>query len=183
MPRVVKITKAEILEKAYEMTRTEGFEAVTTRKLARELGCSTQPIFSAYANMEELKEDLYERTRIEFTDYMMNHTCSNAPPFLQMGLNYITLASKEKHLFKLLCMSDSVRISSLEDMVKVAQYNIVGEGVEEATMLSEEMAKRIFLKCWLFSHGIASMVATNQISLSEEELISLLQETYLAFLK
>lgn len=45
------------------MTRENGFEHVTARELARRLGCSTQPIFHVFQNMEEVKKEVYERTR------------------------------------------------------------------------------------------------------------------------
>ena len=38
----------------FALARAEGIENVTARKLAAQIGCSTQPIFRVYANMGEL---------------------------------------------------------------------------------------------------------------------------------
>ncbi|MFR5123406.1 MAG: TetR/AcrR family transcriptional regulator [Neglectibacter timonensis] len=61
MPPKVKIPKEAIIEKAFELTKVYGFEKVTARLLASELKCSTQPVFHAFRNMEELKEEVYKK--------------------------------------------------------------------------------------------------------------------------
>ena len=43
------------------MTRENGFEHVTARELAHRLGCSTQPIFHVFQNMEEVKKKKFMR--------------------------------------------------------------------------------------------------------------------------
>ena len=58
-----------ILDTAFEMTREEGFINVTARKVAAKAGCSTQPIFRVYKNMEELWEAVYGRAIAYFQDY------------------------------------------------------------------------------------------------------------------
>lgn len=60
MPPKVKITREMILNAALALTREQGFEAVNARNIAAELECSTRPIFTAYQNMEEMKEDFLE---------------------------------------------------------------------------------------------------------------------------
>ena len=73
MPPKAKLSKEEIIETAFEMTRENGFEHVTARELAHRLGCSTQPIFHVFQNMEEVKKEVYERTRAFFTKEMMEN--------------------------------------------------------------------------------------------------------------
>ena len=54
MARKEMITIDKILDTAFAMTREEGFANVTARRVAAKAGCSTQPIFRVYKNMEEL---------------------------------------------------------------------------------------------------------------------------------
>ena len=56
MARKEAVTEDEILNTAFVMTREAGEEALTARKVAARAGCSTQPIFRIYRNMEELTE-------------------------------------------------------------------------------------------------------------------------------
>lgn len=65
MARKETITKNDILNTAFDMTREEGFTKVSARTLAARAGCSTQPIFRVYKNMEELGDDLFTKS-IEF---------------------------------------------------------------------------------------------------------------------
>lgn len=68
MARKETITKDEILNAAFEMARQDGFAQVSARTLAAKAGCSTQPIFRVYKNMEELGEDLFGKA----TNFLMN---------------------------------------------------------------------------------------------------------------
>ena len=54
MARKETITLQMISDTAFAMTREEGFSNVTARRVAAKAGCSTQPIFRVYKNMDEL---------------------------------------------------------------------------------------------------------------------------------
>ena len=66
MPPKVKIPKEAIIEKAFELTKVYGFEKVTARLLASELKCSTQPVFHAFRNMEELRKKFTKKRKNYF---------------------------------------------------------------------------------------------------------------------
>ncbi|MFQ7551931.1 MAG: TetR/AcrR family transcriptional regulator [Blautia marasmi] len=100
MPPKVKIPREAIIEKAFELTKAYGFEKVTARLLASELKCSTQPVFHAFRNMEELKEEVYKKTQKLFEETMLQHPSDTETPyFLSMGLKYVELAQNEKICF------------------------------------------------------------------------------------
>ena len=61
MARKESITRDMILEMAFELARDNGIESVTARNVAARIGCSTQPIFRIYANMEQLREEIFQR--------------------------------------------------------------------------------------------------------------------------
>ena len=67
MPPTIKVTQERIVDTAYQLTKDKGFDCVTARKLAKEIGCSTQPIFRVYPGMEELKKEVRERASAEFS--------------------------------------------------------------------------------------------------------------------
>ena len=81
MPPKVKIPREAIIEKAFELTKEYGFEKVTARLLASELKCSTQPVFHAFHNMEELKEEVYKRTQKLFEETMLQQPFDTEPPY------------------------------------------------------------------------------------------------------
>ena len=71
MPPKAKITKEMILQTVLDITRETGFETVNARSIAGKLKCSTRPIFTCYANMEEMKKDFddVEEIILEFDGY------------------------------------------------------------------------------------------------------------------
>ena len=61
MPAAKRISKEAIIDAAEAVLRTGGFEAINARSVAKALGCSTQPIYLTFRNMEELKSALTQR--------------------------------------------------------------------------------------------------------------------------
>ena len=90
-----------------EMLREEGIENITARKLAAKAGCSTQPIFRLYSNMEELWEELFNRAVDYFEDYYNNAKLYDFTPFVNLGITYIEFAVNEKHLFQMLFLAEN----------------------------------------------------------------------------
>lgn len=166
MPPKPQLTRQEVLDKAFDMTRASGFDSLTARGLAQALDCSTQPVFRLFGSMDGLKHALYDKTR-EFFGIEMARPMEGTPLFLSMGLRYVELARKEAHLFHLMCMSDCFHLDSLFDITR-------GVKLQDP---------KLFAKVWIFTHGIASIVATNSTAIPQDEIRSLLIEAYTAFLK
>ena len=58
MPTVRKVSKEQIIDAAVEVLRDDGFSAINACSVAKKLGCSTQPIYFSFKNMDELKAAL-----------------------------------------------------------------------------------------------------------------------------
>ena len=58
MPPKTIISKEDVLNASLTLIRNEGAERLNARNLAKQLNCSTNPIFRIYKNMEELKKDV-----------------------------------------------------------------------------------------------------------------------------
>lgn len=54
MPRKALFTKEEIVEKALDLVRRKGLDALTARELGTALGCSSRPVFTVFNSMEEV---------------------------------------------------------------------------------------------------------------------------------
>ena len=61
MPPTKKFDKETIVATAYTIVKNEGFGKVNARRIAKELGCSVQPIFHNFTSMEELNKAVYEK--------------------------------------------------------------------------------------------------------------------------
>ena len=100
MPKKPTTTREEMIEGAFQLVRREGFSVLTVRRLAQELGCSTQPIMYQFPELEMLKDAVYERTDKFHTEYILEDE-----DFLEIGLRYIRFASEESNLFRFLFQS------------------------------------------------------------------------------
>ena len=175
------ITKNEILNAAFEMTRQEGFAQVSARTLAAKVGCSTQPIFRVYKNMDELGGELYDKAVTFFHDYYDNFPKTSETPFVNMGLAYIRFAQEEQQLFKLLFIAEDRRGKSLYDLLNGSNGSVVKE-INNAKFYGCKDPSGMFMKMWIFIHGSACMSLTDDYDLQEEDTVKLLEESYKAFL-
>ena len=107
MPPKVKTTKEHIISAAVEIVRENGAEALNARTVAARLGCSTQPVFSNFATMEDLRLAVAIKANALYETYMQQEIESGKyPVYKASGMAYIRFAKEEKELFKLLYMCD-----------------------------------------------------------------------------
>lgn len=176
MPPKVRTTKEEIVNAAVEIVRSSGEQALNARMIASELNCSTQPIFSNFATMDELRLAVVEKV-----DAICNAcidreiTTGNYPAYKASGMAYIRFAKEEKELFKLLYMRDR----SEETIPTAVELTAEMEGIVSAcTGLDEQKAKLFHLEMWAFVHGIATMFATGFLDLDWELVSRMLTDAY-----
>ena len=103
----VKITKEEIVAAAIELVRQRGEVALNARNIATALNCSTQPIFSNFSSMEELRMEVITAADQLCNQYIKKEVEGEAyPAYKATGMAYIRFAKEERELFKLLYMRD-----------------------------------------------------------------------------
>jgi AcrR family transcriptional regulator len=181
MSRKATITQEEIVNAAFKITRREGFEQITSRKLAAAAGCSTQPIFRIYENMDELKKDVYEKAAEYYLDYYDKCEKTHNTPFVDLGLAYISFAQKYPHLFRLLFISqEGSESKSMYDLVNGSNENVVKE-INRAMEQGASNAQNLFMQMWIFIHGAGCMAVTGDYDLDEAASVEMLESAYRAF--
>ena len=181
MARKETITKAEILNTAFQMARQDGIAQVSARTLAARAGCSTQPIFRLYRNMEELGNELYDKAIEFFGEYYENFPKTHKTPFVDLGLAYIRFAQDEQQIFKILFVSENRHGKSLYDLLNGDKGTVVRE-INNAKVCGCKDPSGMFMRMWIFIHGSACMSLTDDYDLKEEETVKLLEEFYRVFL-
>lgn len=182
MARKETITIQNILDTAFAMTREEGFSNVTARKVAAKAGCSTQPIFRVYKNMEELWDAVYLQAASFFQNYYSLYPRTGKTPFSNLGMAYIAFAREEKHLFELLFVSDNKNKEkkSMYELLNGDAGNVVYE-INLARVQGCANPGELFMKMWIFIHGAACMSLTGDYDLSDVQTLDLLEKSYKAF--
>ena len=172
----VKITKDDIINTAVEIVRKNGAEAINARNVAAALGCSTQPVFTNFSSMDELRLAVIKKADEMCEEYMKSEIESGKyPPYKASGMAYIRFAKEEKELFKLLYMRDRSNEvipegSGLTDEMETLVHNNTG--------LEGDDVKLFHLEMWAYVHGIATMFATGFLDLDWELVSKMLTDSY-----
>lgn len=180
MARSVKIKQDMIVNTAFQMTKQEGIEQVTARKLAAKAECSTQPIFRYYANMDELYQELFRMAHSFYTFYYERVPKEHSEPFVNLAYAYIQFAREEKHLFRFLFFPSHSYGKTAYEILNGDKGIVVAE-FEKAKKDGCRNVSDLFTKFWIFVNGIACMILSGDYDLGEQETIQLLKDTYRAF--
>lgn len=175
MPPLKKYDKEKIINISLEITKKEGFEKLNARRIAKELNSSVNPIFNNFKNMDELKTEIYQRIYNIYKGYMNNGKNSDNP-YKGMGLAYIKFAKDYPEFFKIVFMQKSDLNAENFIIADNEGNDVIKEG-QKLTGLSFEEQKKFHVRVWIFTHGIACLVATKTITISEEEISEMLQNT------
>lgn len=176
MPPNVKVTKEDIINTAVDIVRNNGAQSINARNVASALNCSTQPVFSNFAAMDELRIAVVERADAICGDYIKREIeRGEYPTYKAIGMAYIRFAKEEKELFKLLYMRDRTN----EAIPQTSELNDKMESlVQSNTGLKGEDVKLFHLEMWAYVHGIAAMVATNFEDIEWELISRMLSDAY-----
>jgi len=183
MPPKPKFTKEEIIAAALELVSEKGMEALTARELGVRLGSSARPIFTVFNSMEEVQEEVRAAALKRFESYAekaMHYT----PVFKQVGMQMILFAMEEPKLYQLVYMSENAGATDFEGIVErlgdVAQLCV--DVIQRDYGLSESDAKALFEHVWIYTFGIGALCATGMCRFSQEEIIQMLGQDFMAML-
>lgn len=176
MPPKSKVTKADLIRAAVDLTRENGAAALNARAVAARLNISTQPIFSHYASMDALKADVISAANEHYQQYLSEDIHSGKyPPYKASGMSYIRFAKEERELFKLLYMRDR---SNEQIKPTTEEIKPILQLIQTNTGLNEQDASLFHLEMWLIVHGIATMIATSYLELDQDMVSRILTDNY-----
>lgn len=182
MPTKIKISKDMILDAAFEIVRKDGMEKLSNRELANNLKCSIRPIYYQFENAEEMQKELYLKIEQYFYKFLLDNMIKGIPKYKQVGINYIKFAKKEKKLFKILFMSDTGLTPDAFVSKDGEDYKKIAKSVKLSTNLKEEDIKNFHTKMWFFCHGIATLVASGTVKLTDNQIQDLLSYEFQALM-
>ncbi len=179
----IKVTMDQIVECAFAITQKEGIAAVTARRIGKELKCSLQPVYYDFGTITRLKDAVIKRANETYNDYIASSKkATEYPPYKAVGVYYIRFAIEEPELFKLLFMRDTSLTEKDADKVDDNEDYIIAE-IGKRTGLDPKRAKKFHFEMWIFTHGIATMIATRYMRFKPEEISQLLDDAFRGLLK
>lgn len=178
MPPKIKFTRDDIINAAFEIARQEGFNSVVARNVAKKLGSTVSPIFTAFKNMEELKKEVYFMAKTECFNYMSE--CINyTPAFKEFGLRWVQFALKEPNLYKLIFLGDG-KSNNFIDSIETVFSDIIDILVNEiihSFNISRNDALSLINQMIIHANGIAVFCMQNITDFDITQIGRLLSET------
>ncbi len=169
----LKFSRQVLVDHALDIAKEEGFDAISVRRVAAQAGCSTGPIYTAFANVE----DLIQETKNRVLDLLLEHVEEEYTPdsFLNVGVGTLVFTHKHPRLYKELYIDSFDAVHER----RIRQRTV--DRMKEAGLtnyLSEENIDILMSKMWLFTHGIASKICSGAVTVEgTADFIEMLRET------
>lgn len=184
MARKTQISKDVILQAALDMLIRDGYSTINIKTLSKEIGCSTQPLVWHFENMEGLRRAL--------ADYALSYANKKMDPsgndgvnaFSQVGQAYIKMALYEPYLFQFVFLNGSgcYPMGNSEMLIKDEDNAQLIKRIANEFQITEKEAGQYFQDTLIYTHGLATFVATGIMRLSEKEMMILINQASNNFL-
>ncbi len=177
MPPRVKFGKETVINAAFAIVRFSGWDALSARAIAQELGASVGPIYTHLNSMENIKDEVTRRSYDLLYDYCT--TVRTKQPAVDRSLGYLIFAKKEKHLSK--CFYDERFTPFRNKYGKQFWYRmnplIYGDKLYKG--LNREQILQIRIRMLMFIHGMFVMINNGSypFETDEESLAELIRST------
>ncbi len=184
MPPKAKFTREQITRASLAIIREQGMKSLTARTLARQLGSSSCPIFTVFDNMEEVQQAVLEAAKACYRGYV-ERGLADTPAFKGVGTQYILFAIQEPRLFQLLFMREQTVVPSLDGVLPLIDesYERILASITEGYGLDMKAAGKLYRHLWIYSHGIATLCATEMCRFTGEEISEMITEVCISLLK
>ena len=174
-----KFNKDEMTAAAINVVRKSGIGALTAQALSKELNISTQPVFTCFGTIGNLKSEVHIAAEKIFDSYI-EEGLKERIPFLGYGMKYFKFAKEEPQLYRMLFL-ESNENSALSGM-KHAQ-DMLRPTLMKIYNINENEADRYFRDVWIASHGLATLLVTGSCPYSDTELRKIMTGFSVSILK
>ena len=164
-----KFTKAEMVEAALQVVRAKGITGLTAKRIADQLGTSTQPVFTCFGSMDGAKREVYAAA-IEVYDRYTDAGLKERIPFFGVGMQYIRFAREEPELYRLLFLPQSQEngYSAMEAMRHLQA--LVRPTLVSIYHITDQEADLYFRNLWLVVHSLSTLIVTGDCPYSDQEI-------------
>ena len=160
-----KFTREEMVMAAMRVVQKHGSAALTARAVADELGVSTQPIFTCFRTMDELKSEVRNAAERVYRDYVAEGLNARIP-FFCFGMQYIRFAREERELYRLLFLNQGG--GAIEAME--SSKPIILESLMRIYNMTEREAERLYRDMWLVVNSLGALIVTDSCPYDDEEI-------------
>lgn len=174
MARKIEFNSEYILSKTSEFVKEYGVDAMNARSLCKYIGCSTQPLFKNFINMEGLKKSLKKYLHDYYDDFI-DKIVDKEDYLYTISYAYALFAYKEPKIFKALFMTELAGTRTIEEVLN-SSWNIATiDSIPKQYGLTRKQAERLYRDVRFYNHGLSCQIACNSIKVTEKEIKDLLK--------
>lgn len=155
MVRTKKIYREHLLNGAYQLVVNDGFKHFHARNVAKQIQCSTQPIYREFKNLTEFKTSLCEYIVSKMENFFKKFEINSLESLSKTIGDYAKKNPKEFHRF---FIEDSVCSEYVENYIRTYFDKIVTDNADYAK-LNEAELNSMFKMFWYYSVGKSSLIA------------------------
>ena len=177
MASSVNLTKEDVVVKAKNIVASTGWESLNARGLAKELGMSTKPLYRMFEGMEEVKKLVYDQI-YKFYDEFVTSRIDKDKALITLCVAYIEFAQEHKNLFKTLFLSNNLSWKTIDSVLDEKWNQSAIINLVNKHGYSFDNAKVLFMHIWLYSNGLATLLATNEMKLDSNDIVKRIVTVY-----
>ncbi|EHD1589144.1 TetR/AcrR family transcriptional regulator [Listeria monocytogenes] len=166
-----KNLKEKILETTITLVEKEGFQNVSTRKIAKELGISSTAIYRHYPSLE----DLFSKVIIRLSTILakklnqnINEKFSAKSCLEKVGIDFVHFSMEKTHFFNLLFLSPYSPKRIFESETTLIEFptislflQLVNRMIKENKLAIEPPS--LFVQLWSFILGYSMLVREGNV--------------------
>ena len=174
MPKNTVCTRDMLLDAAFGIFREEGIEAVSVRRIAAVTGSSTAPIYSCFANVDEMREALIQTAFEKLLRYTEREYTENL--FLNIGVGMLEFAKENPIVFRSIFLADARGKSMYDSLFAANRAQMIKEKTME--VFDDAEIDSILEKLTVYTYGLSAMICAGVMAeTSTSDLIRVLGQT------
>ena len=158
-----------ILDKAFEFVVEKGFDELSARNLGKYIGCSTQPLFKCFTDMDDLKHNLLKKMKKYYEDFAMD-IIDYEDYLFSKNYAYVLFALKNPNIFRALFSNATSLEMNIEQWVNYYETDDNMDIISRNMYVQKKQARRLFRDVLLYCHGLACQIMSGLIVLSENDI-------------
>ncbi|MBU1069797.1 TetR/AcrR family transcriptional regulator [Myxococcota bacterium] len=176
MPPRVFITREMLIHGAFEFVRRNGVGRLSTRNLANAMDCSTQPIYRAFSNMEELELATIEHAAGFVKEFLLGAPIEGEP-LHHIARMQVKLMKEEPHIYHLIFQTGRLDFSMANEMLFFLVQHTSFKDHPFLGRMEPARILHVIRQVWVYTHGLFSIMGFQFVDISEKLIMQTVQET------
>lgn len=178
MGRSVRIPKEKLLQTGLEMLIRDGYSSINITTLAREAGCSTQPVAWHFGNMESFRTELADYALSYVNGKMALDSGDPLADFLNIGRVYVDMAFDKPKLVRFLQLDEAGRRSSegIGFVFEDKKNAMLADRLAEKFGIDVTAAQKFMQSATIYTQGLVTLISSGAVKCGRDEAHELLED-------